>query len=50
MRLEDTDGTGGIGVCILECHKAMMKVVSDKVFEFSEEIRNLLYLLRQWNL
>ena len=38
MRLEDTDRTGGIGVCILERHKAMMKVVSDKVFEFSESL------------
>jgi hypothetical protein len=28
---------------MLECHKAMMKVVSDKVFEFSEEIESFIF-------
>jgi hypothetical protein len=40
--VENTNGTDGIGACILECHKAMMKVVSDKVFEFSEEIESFI--------
>jgi hypothetical protein len=45
MRLEDIDEIGGIGVCILEYYKAMMKVVSDKVFEFSEEIESFIFAM-----